>query len=106
MDDVILFCGTGMKTTLTQQSLASQCDLRFADRIVSGWKLVVNRTFILKIGRSVTSVEVRASGRGGGGGGGDPGTLLGLCNVDCTGCVSFLLLFCFLRYGIPIVSKV
>ena len=33
-------------------------------------------------------------------GSGDPGTLLGLCNVECTGCVSFLLLlFCFVLFS-------
>ena len=31
------FRGTGMKTTLTLESLASQCDLRLADSLVPGW---------------------------------------------------------------------
>ena len=36
MDDRV-FRGTGMKTTLTLESLASQCDLPLADSLVPGW---------------------------------------------------------------------
>ena len=33
-----IFRGTGMKMTLTLESLGSQCDLHFADCVVPGWR--------------------------------------------------------------------
>ena len=52
-----IFCGTGMKTMLTLESLASQRDLYFC-RLCCAWVEtgVVNRNFILNRGRSVASV--------------------------------------------------
>ena len=37
-----------MKTTLTLESLASQCDLRSADRVVPGWRLSGDQKMYIK----------------------------------------------------------
>ena len=37
--DFVWYTHTGMETVLTLESLASQCDLCFAERVVPGWRL-------------------------------------------------------------------
>ena len=39
MTDFVWYTHAGMETVLTLESLASQCDLRFAERVVPGWRL-------------------------------------------------------------------
>ena len=65
--------GTGMKMTLTLHSPVSQCDLCVVP-------VAENRNYIFFKGRRSMTLWV-----GRGEGGENPSTLLGLCNVDCTG---------------------
>ena len=52
------FPGTGMKTTLTLESLASQCDLRLADSLVPGWGTGVGNKTKIRGRKWVISKEV------------------------------------------------